>query len=207
MGVTVPATVDLREHIETMIGNERVRLNQQLDIRYREREKELALLRELLDARIESIQALSRLELGKMEQARAIQAAEYERRLEALNHAHEQARETLATYLPREAFESFVKEQTRREELRAKASAIALSVAETRERLETAVKDLASSVEKTQKEVTGRLESALGELKDTQTRREGATQGLTATGRVVVASITAMGALLAIIVLIANHAL
>ena len=40
-----------------------------------------------------------------MEQARALQATEYERRLDDLNHAHEQARQTLATYLPRDVFE------------------------------------------------------------------------------------------------------
>jgi hypothetical protein len=37
--------------------------------------------------------------------ARDLQAKEYERRLGELNHAHEQARQTLATYVPREMFE------------------------------------------------------------------------------------------------------
>ena len=39
------------------------------------------------------------------EEALRIQAAEYERRLNDLNHAHALARDTLATYLPREIFE------------------------------------------------------------------------------------------------------
>ena len=39
------------------------------------------------------------------EEALRIQAAEYERRLDDLNHAHALARQTLATYLPREIFD------------------------------------------------------------------------------------------------------
>ena len=39
------------------------------------------------------------------EEALRIQAIEYERRLNDLNHAHSLARDTLATYLPREIFE------------------------------------------------------------------------------------------------------
>lgn len=44
------------------------------------------------------------------DRALALQAAEYERRLQDLNHAHARATEKNAEYLPREIFEASVKE-------------------------------------------------------------------------------------------------
>lgn len=41
---------------------------------------------------------------------------EIQRRLGDLNHAHEQARETLGTYLPRETWEAWLKEEQQRRE-------------------------------------------------------------------------------------------
>lgn len=43
------------------------------------------------------------------EKARSLQAAEYERRLSVLNHAHDEAKENWARSLPREIFEGWAK--------------------------------------------------------------------------------------------------
>ena len=56
----------------------------------------------------------SQLELR--DQALQVQAREYERRLEALNHAHEEAQRVLNTYLPRETWEAWLKEEQKRRE-------------------------------------------------------------------------------------------
>ena len=62
-------------------------------------EAQLRCLKELLDVQSEAI--------GN---ALGLQRDEYARRLGELNHAHEEARRILATYLPREAYESRHKE-------------------------------------------------------------------------------------------------
>ena len=56
----------------------------------------------------------SQLELR--DQALQVQAREYERRLEALNHAHQEAQRVLNTYLPRETWEAWLKEEQKRRE-------------------------------------------------------------------------------------------
>jgi len=56
------------------------------------------------DLRAEDRRWLER-ELDALAKALALQAKENERRLDILNHAHEQAREVLGTYLPRELYE------------------------------------------------------------------------------------------------------
>src|SRR5688500_2976010 len=64
--------------------------------------------------------AFARLEekVKAMENAQKLQAKEYARRLNELNHAHEQAREVLGTYLPRETWEAWTKDEgIRREKL------------------------------------------------------------------------------------------
>jgi hypothetical protein len=48
--------------------------------------------------------------------ARKLQASEYQRRLSELNHAHEEARRVLGTYLPRETWEAWLKEEAARRE-------------------------------------------------------------------------------------------
>jgi hypothetical protein len=48
--------------------------------------------------------------LKKADEARALQAREYERRLQDLNHAHQQAMERNATFVSRELYESGVRE-------------------------------------------------------------------------------------------------
>ena len=59
-------------------------------------------LREYLEAQIQFLE--SRVEAQQLanERALSIQAREYERRLDELNHAHATAVQTLATYIPRE---------------------------------------------------------------------------------------------------------
>ena len=62
--------------------------------------------------------ALARLEeqVKSMDTAQKLQAKEYARRLDELNHAHEQAREVLGTYLPRETWEAWIKDEGQRRE-------------------------------------------------------------------------------------------
>lgn len=52
-------------------------------------------------------------EVMYIEKARGIQAAEYERRLHALNGEAQRLRDIQATYVPREVFEGFQKDITR----------------------------------------------------------------------------------------------
>lgn len=59
--------------------------------------------------------------VAAVEKALLLQAAEYERRLTDLNHAHAQAKDALATYIPREVFERYSRESVewqRKAELR-----------------------------------------------------------------------------------------
>ncbi len=58
---------------------------------------------DLNDLRVEMARVQEHLKAT--DRALSLQAAEYERRLHVLNNAHEQARSTLATYLPREVYE------------------------------------------------------------------------------------------------------
>ncbi len=64
--------------------------------------------------RLSALKELMYQRLDAMDAALKLQATEYERRLELLNHAHQRAIDVLATYLPREKFESFEQEYTRR---------------------------------------------------------------------------------------------
>lgn len=54
-----------------------------------------------LDKQIVELRTL----LKAAEEAKRLQADEYERRLDILNHAHEEARSVLGTYIPREIYE------------------------------------------------------------------------------------------------------
>lgn len=59
-------------------------------------------LREYVDIILRHQSRLHKQRLDAMNMALKLQAKEYERRLELLNHAHQQAVETLNTYVPRE---------------------------------------------------------------------------------------------------------
>jgi len=48
--------------------------------------------------------------IASMQEAKVLQAKEYERRLEELNHAHAKAEQRNADYLPRELFERTMEE-------------------------------------------------------------------------------------------------
>jgi hypothetical protein len=63
----------------------------------------------VLEERLAGMDRALKLEAQAREDALRLQAAEYERRLKALNHAHEQAREALATYVPREMYDEFMR--------------------------------------------------------------------------------------------------
>lgn len=58
-------------------------------------------------------------------QARKLQAVEYERRLEALNHENARILANAAIYLPREVFDGYVKEAAAREQRLAEAVSLA----------------------------------------------------------------------------------
>jgi len=68
-------------------------------------------LRELLEQKIKYERELVRTQFALLETARKLQAAEYERRLTVLNHAHEAALQAQAMTVPREMFSGYVKDQ------------------------------------------------------------------------------------------------
>ena len=76
------------------------------------REQEYRALREALAAIKDMVLAKDTTD----ERALKLQAAEYERRLETLNHAHQQAIEAQARTVPRELFDQYVKETSDRED-------------------------------------------------------------------------------------------
>jgi hypothetical protein len=67
-------------------------------------------IREYLEQRLDYERSLVEQRFALIDQARQLQAAEYERRLVVLNHAHEQAVAESARVVPRELFEQFLKE-------------------------------------------------------------------------------------------------
>lgn len=73
--------------------------------------------REILEQQIAHEKELRETHESATEKERFIQAVEYERRLTALNHAHEQAIEAQARTVPREVFDNYVKESGARVEL------------------------------------------------------------------------------------------
>ena len=75
------------------------------------REQEYAALRDALEA----VKQLFQAQAVSDRRALELQATEYERRLDALNHAHEQAVEAAAQTVPRELFDQYVKETAARE--------------------------------------------------------------------------------------------
>jgi hypothetical protein len=75
------------------------------------REQEYKALREAL----ESVKDLFRAESTSDRRALELQAGEYERRLDTLNHAHQEAVEAQARTVPREVFDQYVKETAARE--------------------------------------------------------------------------------------------
>lgn len=155
--------------------------------------------RERINERFRLEKALIRQEFDKIEQATKLQAGEYKRRLKTLNHAHQEAQRVLNTYLPREAFESYIKDQE------VKGSVLKEVLDETKERLDQAVKDLAASVELTRVETTTRLEAQINEIKEAQLRSIGRSEGLSSTGKVVLGAVSVLGFLLALVVLLASH--
>ena len=56
------------------------------------------------------LREVMQLQLGAVEKARELQAAEYERRLALLNHEAAQLKDMQAMYVPREVFEGTMKE-------------------------------------------------------------------------------------------------
>jgi hypothetical protein len=70
----------------------------------------------LLAERLAAERALREQAVAYIDKALQLQAAEYERRLDDLNHAHAQAVEAQAKTVPREMFDQYVKETAAREQ-------------------------------------------------------------------------------------------
>ena len=70
-------------------------------------DRELVSLREYLEQRLDYERSLVAQRFEMLEKALTLQAAEYERRLIVLNHAHEAAVKEQARVLPRELFDQF----------------------------------------------------------------------------------------------------
>jgi len=83
------------------------------------REREYVAMRESLEA----LKALFDQQAVSDRRALELQAQEYERRLEDLNHAHAQAVEAQARTVPRELFDAYVKETAAREDALVEAQA------------------------------------------------------------------------------------
>jgi hypothetical protein len=66
-------------------------------------------LREYLEKTIQAGEARLAAQLVAAEKALSIQAIEYERRLSALNHAHEQARDKERDFIQRETYDIYVR--------------------------------------------------------------------------------------------------
>ena len=62
---------------------------------------------QILEERIEHEREVRELSDEFVEQARVLQAAEYQRRLDVLNHAHEQAVQAARATVPRETFDRY----------------------------------------------------------------------------------------------------
>ena len=89
--------VPLREYIEAIIAENNRRRDDLREEDHRRINDAVAAVREHFNAAVR-----------KLEDARDLQAGEYERRLEALNHTHAEARRVLNTYVP---MTSYVKDQ------------------------------------------------------------------------------------------------
>jgi hypothetical protein len=105
--------------------------------------EEVIALREYVDMRLAAID-------GRLTERRTadiaaltLQAREYERRLETLNHAHEQAREKERDFLPREAYDAAHQNLMRRVEAVEAVEALHVD----RDRLEGVVRQLEARID------------------------------------------------------------
>lgn len=71
------------------------------------REQETATRIAVIEERLAGMDRVLRVERHNVETALKLQAAEYERRLDVLNHSHQRADRVQTTYLPREVFDRF----------------------------------------------------------------------------------------------------
>lgn len=111
-------------------------------------------------------------EAAAVEKARQIQFNEYERRLDGLNHAHEQAIETQRLTVPRETFENYVKE--------------------SKNALDVALRNASDIQERRTVEVDRRLVL----LEKNDDRGTGKTEGSAATVRWIFLTISALGTII-----------
>lgn len=98
-----------REYFETLVKHERELREAAVQGIVHERE-----LRAIAVANERELRLVAE---SAVEKARSIQFDEYERRLDQLNHAHEEAKETARKTVPRETFENYIKESAARLEL------------------------------------------------------------------------------------------
>lgn len=108
--------------------------------------------RSLVDEKFASI----RVENAAVSEALRLQHEEYKRRLHDLNGEAQRLRDIQATYVPRESYESYVKEAE------AKAAALLARVDETREALEKATGETTKRLEQQIKELSGESRQRLG---------------------------------------------
>lgn len=107
-------------------------------------------LREFLEQRIGYLEKLIDQNDRAQSKALIIQAGEYQRRLEVLNHAHETAREKERDFLSREVFDGYVQsvnERLNRSELKLAGTA-------DRDRLEATAKIIDARFEELSKRIT-----------------------------------------------------
>jgi hypothetical protein len=123
--------------------------------------------RELTESKFERVRS----EFRAGAEALKLQHTEFLRRLHDLNGEAERLRTIQANYWPREAAESYVKEQATAQQ------ALLRRVDETREALEKAAEETRKALEKQTAETTKRLEDQIRELRDADKISGGAKAG------------------------------
>ncbi len=122
---------------------------------------------------LETLHAHVEQRLDAMDKATALQGAEVLRRLDALNHVHERSDRVQNTYLPREVFDAFAKEQSSKADVL--AAAIVKSQQDARTLAETLAKSTigqASSLSQAIDKRTDAMDDRLGRVEKTYLPRE-----------------------------------
>lgn len=119
-------------------------------------------LREFIEEKIAADRERNNILFTERMRALEIQAREYERRLDALNGEAGRIRDIQATYVPRETYENYVKEQA------AAARILSTQVEQTKTTLEKQVESVRTTLENAAKETTDRIEVQVKELRDLQ---------------------------------------
>lgn len=159
--------ITIREYLEQRLDYERTLVRQQLDT-----------IREVMEQRLDAMDAALVLQRNINHEKLQMQAAEYERRLTVLNHAHEEAVRERNRTLPREMFEQWTVE-----------------FAKWRDTVNKAMGDIIAMSER----LTGIDTRALSAMKDYDSFKLDVTRAITTSAASAQARLTALGIAFSII--------